>query len=136
MITLTGDKKLEAVLTRLPNNVQRNMARRAMRKALTMLKKEAKQLAPVKSGQLKKSLMTKVKMKATGEMTGKVFARGGMDKRSAPHAHLVEWGYTHISGRRVGGRFFMTRAFEKNKQNVINTFRLELRKEIAKEAVR
>ena len=136
MITLTGDKKLEAVLTRLPNNVQRNMARRAMRKALTMLKKEAKQLAPVKSGQLKKSLMTKVKMKATGEMTGKVFAKGGRVKRSAPHAHLVEWGYTHKSGRRVAGRYFMTRAFEKNKQNVIDTFRFELKKEIAKEAVR
>lgn len=136
MITLTGDKKLEAVLTRLPNNVQRNMARRAMRKALTMFKKEAKQVAPVKSGRLKRSLITKVKMKATGEMTGKVQAIYGRNKRAAPYAHLVEWGYTHISGRRVAGLYFMTRTFEKHGQSIIDTFRVELNKEIAKEAVR
>jgi hypothetical protein len=32
MITLTGDKELERVLKRLPNNVQRNLAKRSMRK--------------------------------------------------------------------------------------------------------
>lgn len=135
MITLTGDKKLEVVLTRLPNKVQRNMARRALRKALTLFKKEAKQIVPVRTGRLKRALRTKVSLKSSGEMTGRVQAiyRG---KRAAPYAHLVEWGYTHTSGKRISGDFFMTRTFEKNKSKTIEIFRRELRKEIAKEAVR
>ncbi len=125
-------KEIDKKLKKLPANVHRNASRRAMRKALTMLKKEAKQNAPIRSGQLKKSLMTKVRLWGNGELTGMVFAKGGKQKRSAPHAHLVEWGYKHTSGVQVSGSRFMTRTFEAHKSEVIHKFKIELLKEIEK----
>ena len=125
-MTLTGDKVLERRLKKLPANVQRNLAKKSLRKALNNLKKEAKASVPVRTGRLKKSLITKISMKGSGEMNGRVYART-RGKLGAPHAHLVEWGGPNNEPSR-----FMTTVFERNKQNVIDEFRKVLKEEILK----
>lgn len=125
-MTLTGDKVLERRLKKLPANIQRNLARKSMRKALNTLKKEAKQTVPVRTGRLKKSLITKVSMKGSGIFEGRLYARS-RGKLGAPHANLVEWG-----GKNNKPSRFMTTVFERNKQNVIDEFRKVLKEEILK----
>ena len=131
MMTLTGDKELEKVLKRLPNNVQRNLAKRSMRKAVALFRKESRKLLPfTKRKQLKKAIKTRVSLKPDGTMTGRVYTVSG-GKKGAPHAHMVEWGSENNKPS-----FFMTRTFEANKTRVIDLFRSQIRLEIAKEAVK
>ena len=131
MMTLTGDKELERVLKRLPNNVQRNLAKRSMRKAVALFRKESRKLLPVtKRKQLKKAIKTRVSLKPDGTMTGRVYTMS-KGKKGAPHAHMVEWGSENNKAT-----FFMTRTFEANKTRVIDLFSSQIRLEIAKEAVK
>ena len=125
-VTLTGDKVLERRLKKLPANVQRNLARKSMRRALNSLKKEAKETAPVRTGRLKKSITTKVSMRGSGIFEGRLYSRS-RGKLGAPHSNLVEWGGKNNSASR-----FMTRVFERNKENVIDEFRRVLKEEIMK----
>ena len=125
-VTLTGDKAIERRLKKLPANIQRNMARRSMRKALNNLKKEAKETAPVRTGRLKKSITTRVSMKRSGFFEGKLYSRS-KGKLGAPHSNLVEWG-----GKNNKPSRFMTRVFERNKENVVDEFRKVLKEEILK----
>ena len=125
-VTLTGDKALERRLKKLPANIQRNMARRSMRKALNNLKKEAKETAPVRTGRLKKSITTRISMKRSGFFEGKLYSRS-KGKLGAPHSNLVEWG-----GKNNKPSRFMTRVFERNKENVVDEFRKVFKEEILK----
>ena len=126
MITLTGDKALEKKLKKLPANIQRNLARKAMRKGLADMRTEARSLAPVKTGRLKKAIKTKVSLKSSGDMTGRVFIKT-KGKGGAPYAHLVEWGSAITNPYR-----FMTKTFEKRKGEFIAIFRRELNAQILK----
>jgi HK97 gp10 family phage protein len=119
-VTLTGDKAIERRLKKLPANVQRNLARKSLRKAMALLRKDARETVIVKSARLKKAIKTKVSLKRNGEMTGKVFVKT-KGKGAAPYAHLVEWGGQNNSSTR-----FMTRVFEANKDKVIAEFRNQL----------
>lgn len=125
-VTLTGDKVLERRLKKLPANVQRNLARKSMRRALNTLKKEAKETAPVRTGRLKKSITTKVSMRRSGVFEGRLYSRS-RGKLGAPHSNFVEWG-----GKNNRPSRFMTRVFERNKENVIDEFRKVLKEEIMK----
>jgi HK97 gp10 family phage protein len=124
-MTLTGDKALERRLKKLPANIQRNLARKSLRKALTIVRTEARLHAPVMSKNLRKAIKTKVSLRRDGTMTGKVFIKT-KGKGGAPYAHLVEWGGKNNSASR-----FMTRTFEAKKDEVIAAFRDELKKNIA-----
>ena len=121
-MTLTGDKALERRLKKLPANIQRNLARKSLRKALTIVRTEARNTAPVWSKKLRKAIKTKVSLKKDGTMTVFVQYSG---KKGAPYAHLVEWGGENNSPSR-----FMTRTFESKKDEVIAAFRDELKKNI------
>jgi len=52
---------------------------------------EARRLAPVKEGNLKRSIVSKVN-KVAGQFNGTGSAYVGVDYSIAPHAHLVEFG--------------------------------------------
>ena len=119
-VTLTGDKAIERRLKKLPANVQRNLARKSLRKAMGILRKDAREKVIVKTGRLKKAIKTKVSLKANGDMTGRVFVKY-KGKGAAPYAHLVEWGGPNNTSTR-----FMTRVFEANKEKVIAEFRKQL----------
>ena len=129
-LSLTGDKELERKLKKLPAKVQRNIVRKGMRKGLALLRKEARSLAPVDTGRLKKAIKTKVSLRSSGEITGRVFVKY-KGKGAAPYSHLVEWGGEINSPSR-----FMTRTLEANADNAINQFRKSLKELIMAEAVK
>ena len=124
-VTLTGDKAIERRLKKLPAKVQRNLARKSLRKAMALLRKDARATVVVKTAQLKKAIKSKVSIRANGNMTGRVFVKY-KGKGAAPYAHLVEWGGENNTSTR-----FMTRVFEANKEKVIEEFRRELIASIA-----
>jgi len=124
-MTLTGDKVIERRLKKLPANVQRNLARKSLRKALASVRKEARETAPVWSKRLRKAIKTKVSLKRNGDMNGSVFVKY-RGKGGAPYAHMVEWG-----GEKNSSTRFMTRTFEHQKDKIIAQFRDELIKNIA-----
>ena len=125
-MTLTGNKAIERRLKKLPAKVQRNLARKSMRKALASFRKKAREIVPVQTKQLKKAIKTKVSLRRDGTMTGRVFVKY-KGKGAAPYAHLVEWGGPSNTPSR-----FMTRTFEANKEEVIADFRRVLIEEITK----
>tara|TARA_R100001594_G_scaffold43726_1_gene75842 strand:- start:380 stop:778 length:399 start_codon:yes stop_codon:yes gene_type:complete len=116
--TLTGDKELERILKKMPAKLQRNLVRKAMRKSLAGMRKEARELAPKRTGKLRKAVKSKVSLRRNGDMTGKVFVKY-KGKGAAPYAHLVEWG----GENNVRPTRFMTRVFESNKEKAIQNFR-------------
>lgn len=125
-MTLTGDKAIERRLKKLPANVQRNLARKSLRKALSFVRKDAREVVPVQSRQLRKAIKTKVSLRRNGDMTGSVFVKY-KGKGGAPYAHMIEWGgANNVSSR------FMTRTFEANKDKIIAEFRNQLIANIAK----
>lgn len=107
-VTITGDKELDKRLKHLEDNISRNIVRKAMRRFTVKIKKEAKILAPVKTGRLKKSIVNKVTLRANGNLTGTVFISS--EKHGVHYGHFVEWGrmYPPMPANR-----FMTQAFEK-----------------------
>lgn len=125
-MTLTGDKVIERRLKKLPANVQRNLARKSLRKALSFVRKDARSVVPVQSKQLRKAIKTKVSLKRNGDMTGSVFVKY-KGKGGAPYAHMIEWGGANNESSR-----FMTRTFEANKDKIIAEFRDQLIANIAK----
>jgi len=107
-VNITGDKKLDKQLKHLETKMQRNIVRKAMRRFTAKIKKEAKKLAPKKTGRLRKSIVNKVSLRANGKLNGTVFISS--EKHGVHYGHFVEWGrdWPPMSGNR-----FMTRAFEK-----------------------
>ena len=130
-MTLTGDKQLERVLKKMPAKLQRNLVRKAMRKSLTGMRKEARELAPTRTGRLRKAVKTKVSLRRNGDMTGRVFVKY-KGKGAAPYAHLIEWG----DAGKIRPTRFMTRTLEANADNAINQFRKSLKELIMAEAVK
>ena len=96
-IIVTGDAKLDLALAQLDTRAQKRIARPAVIRAMTFLKKKIKKAAPVgPTGNLKKSIGSRFK-KSRGVTQGKVgIDVGEAAKRkydvSAPHGHLVALG--------------------------------------------
>jgi HK97 gp10 family phage protein len=93
-------KKMRHAMNQLPKAVFKRQVRNAVKKAITPMKKRAQQLAPKKSGLLKRSISSKTKTyKNTGNVVGMI---GG-----GPHAHLVEFGHRIVTGgtaARISGK--------------------------------
>lgn len=85
--TILGGRALDDALKTLAPKIQKNIMRSALRAGANVIKKEAKQEVPVRSGALRKSLKVSTKSK-----NGTVTAVLKADSRVAPHAHLVEFG--------------------------------------------
>jgi len=107
-MSITGVAELDKQLKLLGNKMERNIVRKAMRRFTAKIKKEAKSLAPVRTGRLKKSIVNKVSLKANGTLTGKVYI--SKEKYGVSYGHFVEWGREYPPMRT---NRFMTLAFEK-----------------------
>lgn len=85
--TILGGRALDDALKSLAPKIEKNIMRSALRAGVNVIKKEAQQEVPVKTGLLRKSLRVSTKSK-----NGVVTAVLRADSRIAPHAHLVEFG--------------------------------------------
>lgn len=101
-VVLEGNVKLQRELKRLPDVVRRRILRPAVKRALSPITKDAKRRAPVRTGQLKRSIGNVVRTyKRSGIVWGGVGPRTGfkvfIDGEPVDpvhYAHLVELG-TH-----------------------------------------
>ena len=90
-IKIEGTEQLSKRLKRLKEKIGRKEAVKILRKGAPPIKKEMKRLAPKKTGNLQKSIVTRrgKKRRDLGE-TVLIGPKGG--KRGAPYAHIQELG--------------------------------------------
>jgi len=134
-----GVDTLQRVLRDLPDAVERTDINRATREAMRPVRSDAR--AKIKSdsyrgGSLWKSIkiltLKRDDRRQYGFMGG---VMAGPDYRKAPHAHLVEFGtgmryrrttrLTAVSTGMMPASPFMRPAYEKNKRQILDTFRRE-----------
>lgn len=84
---ILGGRALDDALKTLSPKIEKNIMRSALRAGVNVIKNEAKQEVPVRTGTLRKSLKVSTRSK-----NGTVTAVLKADSRVAPHAHLVEFG--------------------------------------------
>jgi HK97 gp10 family phage protein len=96
LVNISGGKQLAEFLNQLPLKIERNIMRSALRAGASVIAKEAKVNAPIKSGNLKKSIRTGSNSKK-GYVEAYVAAGGkkskdGKLKKGAFYAQFIEYG--------------------------------------------
>ena len=92
-VRINGVEELAQRLKQLERKAGRKGAARILRKGAPPIKKEMKRNAPVRSGRLRDSIVTRrgKKGRKSGE-TVLVGPRGGKGDKAAPYAHIIELG--------------------------------------------
>lgn len=108
MNEVVGQRELFARLRQLPPKVQRKVVRPALRAAAKVIHAEAKQLVPVRSGALQKSLKVRAQKRKRDSIgvnvqTGEKFFRGP----------VFYGGFVEYGTRKMQGRHFMQSAFDR-----------------------
>lgn len=93
--TLTGAKELEKTLLEMGPAVATKIADKALRAAAKIIIKEAKILAPRRTGALRKSIAAKVGQLKPAERTVTI----GFKKPGRSYAHMVEFGTSHSAAK-------------------------------------
>lgn len=161
-VYLTGDKELEATLSRLADKAADRVARSALGAGLTVLVKAMRKAAPVgPTGNLRRSIGRRLESR---KRSGRLIAKAGVNVgkgavrkgRTAPHSHLVAMGTQRRSRKRLGGQFagiadptpqqlstgtmpanpFIRRATESSRSAVALAMRKRAEKKLAQEATR
>jgi len=142
--SITGLKELDNKLRNIEDKLQKKIINSALRKSVAPFVKDAKANAPKDSGSLKKSIKVKIK-KRRGKLTLQV-------RPFAPHFYLIEVGgdenrtptkakvlaFKGKDGNMVFAKSvkpakpqpFFTKAYNQNKDNMIELFKSELIKQL------
>lgn len=102
-VSIEGLSKLNDILNTLPEKIERNIVRSALRAGLKQMKIEAEALVPTRTGALKQSLKIKTKINK-----GRPIAALTVGDKKAWYAHLVEFGtgsFYEGKGKSVGGPY-------------------------------
>lgn len=100
---LKGLEELRSKFNKLDSNLQKKLARGAMRSAMRPMLNHAKSRVSIVSGDLKSSLGITVRRRG-GSFLGRVIAR----QPKGAHAHLVEYGHRLVLGSKRRGTTFDT----------------------------
>jgi HK97 gp10 family phage protein len=148
---VSGLSELDKLLKELPAQVERNILRGAMRAGAKVFEGRAKQLVPVRSGQLRDSIKVSTRSKR-GRVSATVRAGG----KKAFYAHMVEFGTARhfIKPRKRKSLFFaglarevvdhpgsaprpfMRPALDGGQAEAVNAAADYIRKRLAKEAAK
>lgn len=148
---VSGLSELDKLLKELPAKVERNILRGAMRAGAKVFEGRAKELVPVKSGQLRDSIKVSTRSKR-GRVSATVRAGG----KKAFYAHMVEFGTARhfIKPRKRKSLFFaglarevvdhpgaspkpfMRPALDGGQAEAVNAAADYIRKRLAKEAAK
>ena len=99
MVSATFDtKKLIETLQKFPKNIQKNVMVGAVRAGANIIRDEARRKVPIKTGTLKKSIVSIQRKAQNGQITFSVTpSRGG--NNDGWYAHFVEFGTSHSSAK-------------------------------------
>lgn len=148
-----GMEQLGKLLQELPDKLQRNIVRSALRQAAGVIEAEAKRQAPVHSGRLRDSIRASVRLRR-GSPVATVKA-GGTGKGGAWYAHLVEFGTSahYIKPKKAKSLFvagvlregvqhpgarkrpFMRPAMDQAAQAALKAFAEQVRKRLTKQGL-
>lgn len=114
----------------LADVTQTKVAKSAVNKAATPILKKAKELVPVATGRLKKSLGKRFR-KPASKFGKTIYKVGAMISKKHPayHAHLVEYGTSKMPAQP-----FMRPAFDMMKETALSTMIEALAQGIARES--
>lgn len=119
-VDLQGDKELMAAFDSLLRNIQRRIARKALREGARPALRRAKSLVPKKTRALKRSFKLRA-IKRTRTAVGVVVRTGSRaelgikDDEKAFYPASVEYGFETKDGTEVPAQSYIRRAFEETK---------------------
>ncbi len=142
MDNTTGFKELAARLKALGPRAAKNTLRRAVAAAAAEIKKEAKNLAPVDTGEMKKDIQVKRERdQKDGPLaaTYSVFVRTGKKSRASGKARNVDkdswyWRQQEFGNSKMPAQPFMRPAFESKKEDAVRIIAEKLDEGIQKAA--
>ena len=148
-VKIVGLSDLEKKMKDLGPKVQRKHMRTAVNQAARIVRDEARKLAPHRTGLLRKSIQTKNRKEA-GNPQRTTFsigvlsdvAKGGLTARSTNktglegfvNSPIYYWRFFEFGTVKMSARPFMRPAFAATKQQQINSLKVRLTANIAKEA--
>lgn len=154
---LTGFDEVSRKLRGLAPRLQRKALRSASRKAMNIVRDDARQNAPVETGNLKRRIITRINSRAGrrfGGMVAQVGLRGGsknyvnssknrrlgrvgqsyLHGENAFYWRFIEFGFFNVKAKRfIQAKPFMRPALSKNTEKVTATMARELKIAIEKE---
>lgn len=98
-VKVSGLKELDAALKELPNNVAKKHLRTALRAGAKIVQAEAKRLAPVETGALKKSIKVRARKRSRRGGVGIIVTTGNKDslfKGDQFYGGAIEWGWKKV----------------------------------------
>jgi len=89
--SITGIKEIDRALNKLERKINKKVMKKAMRTTVAEYRKAVRKLTPKRTGILRKSVTTDVKIKKKIFIFGRMYF-GRKAGRNGFHAHLVEYG--------------------------------------------
>lgn len=141
-VQLTGFRELAEALKRLGPRVAKNTLRRAVSSGAVLVRNDARQKAPVDTGEMRKDIQVKrEKDQQNGPLSAKysVFVRSGKKSRLSGKARGVDkdsfyWKFVEFGTSKMGARPFMATAFEAKKEDALKAIGEKLDEGIQKAA--
>lgn len=147
LVIITGDRKLNRMLSSLTSAKARALHRKAVRKAAKPILEQAKATAPVKSGALRRSLTIRATRRSRKSIGVQVTQKDGMFKGDQFYGGFQELGWklgkrTSQTRRKAGsdkrkkipGKWFMRGAGTEKQDEAIEIYESELKTFIESEA--
>lgn len=129
MFRVEGLEELERTLRELPDKVEKKVVSQALRKGLKPIQKEAKNLAPVLSGQLKKAIKIRAGKRKKGQVSVNVII-GDKDFQNF-YPKFIEYGTSKLPANP-----FMRTAYANKKAEAIGIIEIEIAAGIEREAAK
>lgn len=141
-VQLTGFRELAAALKQLGPRVAKNTLRRAVSSGAVLVRNDARQKAPVDTGEMRKDIQVKrEKDQQNGTLSAKysVFVRTGKKSRLSGASRNVNkdsfyWKFVEFGTSKMGAQPFMRPAFETKKEEALKLIGEKLDEGIQKAA--
>ena len=127
---LTGDKQLNRVLRRLSGKDAKAAIRKGSRKALKPVLADARQLAPVRTGALRRSIKVRAIKRSRTRVGSRVTTGKATFTGPTFYGGFVEYGYTSRGGRTIAGVHFLEQAATRKQGQAVRIYRDEIRRAI------
>ncbi|EOU1737399.1 hypothetical protein C4D33_05805 [Clostridium perfringens] len=117
--------ELKQKLSELDNKVQNEISEKALVAGAEPIEQKQKQLAPVKTGELKKSLVKGEVKKSKGVKKIKIGVQKGASQDVKDRAYYQNYGF-----RSRGGLFFMEESIESTKSEAVEEMAKVIKEEL------
>lgn len=140
-IKVEGFKELAEALRELPERVAKNTLRRAVSSGAAIIRNEARVLAPVDTGEMRKDIQIKRERDTKGIFSASysVFVRSGKKSRLSGRARNIQkdsfyWRFVEFGTAKMNAHPFMRPAFQHKKDQALNQIKETLDAGIQKTA--